>query len=151
MIARRVLLALWAALAGQFLGRLVDLRWHLAHEEFEGTAEQLEAHWLIWLAVLATIAVAVAGLHALPDRPGRSGLILVVGAGAVYVAVAIWHFVEHANGADPELAHVLLALSEVAMFAGAAFATMRARRSTPEPPSPGGANHVYPRRRAGVR
>jgi hypothetical protein len=130
MIADRLLLALWAALAGQLLGRLVDLRWHLTHEEFEGAAEQLEAHWLIWLAVLATIAVAAAGLRARPDRPERNGLRVVVSAGLVYGGIAIWHFIEHANGSDPELAHVLLTLSEVAMFGGAAIATIRARRSS---------------------
>jgi hypothetical protein len=127
MIASRPLAALWGALVLQLLGRLVDLRWHLANDEFEGTSQQLEAHWLIWLGVAATVAVAAVALRQHRAGPGAAAFALVLGSGLLYVGVAVWHFVEHANGADPELAHYLLALTQLGMVAGAALATLAAR------------------------
>jgi hypothetical protein len=116
--------ALWIAVAVQLAGRLLDLRWHLTHDEFEGTSEQLEAHWLLWLGVLATIAVA-AVVSSDSERPaGWSGYLITLFSGCLYVPVAVWHFIEHANGADPELAHVLLAVAGIGMVVGAILATV---------------------------
>ncbi len=42
--------------------------------------------------------------------------------------VAVWHFIEHADGNDPELAHALLALTQVAIVGGAMWATLVVRR-----------------------
>jgi hypothetical protein len=127
MITSHPLRALWIAVALQLLGRLLDLRWHVANDEFEGTAQQFEAHWLLWIGVAATIAVAYAVLRDGESESARRGLILTVVSGALYVAVAIWHFAEHANGADPELAHVLLGLTQLGMVVGAGLATLAAR------------------------
>lgn len=67
---RRLLRFLWAAAAVQLLGRALDGRWHATHDEFEGTRQQLTAHWLLWLGVLATLAVAALGVRLLPDDAG---------------------------------------------------------------------------------
>jgi hypothetical protein len=121
---------LWAAIAAQLLGRALDLRWHLSNDEFEGVSQQFEAHWLLWLGVLATLAVAIAAARRRDLAPlERSGYVALIAAGAAYVAVAVWHFVEHANHNDPELAHVLLGVTQLAMIAGALLATYGARSS----------------------
>jgi hypothetical protein len=136
---RAALRALWIAVGVQLAGRLLDLRWHLANDEFEGTSQQLEAHWLLWIGVLATIAVAGVAVGA-PERPaGRVGYLLTLLSGLVYAPVAIWHFIEHANHADPELAHVLLGLTQIGMVAGAIIATMIARRGRRPVAGPPGA------------
>lgn len=50
-------------------GQLVDLRWHAAHgHRFETAADQLGAHWLIWLGVLVLLIVAVVGARSVPSR-----------------------------------------------------------------------------------
>jgi hypothetical protein len=115
--------ALWAAIGVQLAGRLLDLRWHLTHDEFEGTAEQLEAHWLLWLGVLGTIAVA-AVVVARRELAGYSGYVVALVAGLFYVPIAVWHFVEHANGHELELAHPLLGLGQIGMVAGAVLAVV---------------------------
>jgi hypothetical protein len=120
--------ALWIAVAVQILGRLLDLRWHLDNDEFEGTAQQLEAHWLLWLGVLATLAIALAALRT--ELDGR-GLRALIGITLAYIAVAIWHFVEHANHADPELAHYLLGLTQLGMIGAAIWVTLAFRRGRP--------------------
>ncbi|MFL5821386.1 MAG: hypothetical protein ACJ76S_11965 [Solirubrobacteraceae bacterium] len=127
---KRLLQALWVTVLLQLAGRLVDLRWHLTHHEFEATRQQLEAHWLVWLAVLATIGVAVLAIAG-SSRADLGGYRVVLVAGLVYAAVAVWHFIEHAHHHDPEVAHVLLALSQVAMLGGAVVATVRSRRRNP--------------------
>ena len=123
---------LWATLAVQLLGRLLDLRWHANHDEFEGASEQLQAHWLAWIGVLATLVVAGWAVSR-RGLPGHSGYVAVLGASAVYVPVAGWHFFEHANGADPELAHVLFAASQAVVLVGAIASTLagRAREGGP--------------------
>src|ERR687885_2128755 len=118
---KRLLQALWATVVLQLAGRLVDLRWHLSHHEFEATRQQLEAHWLVWLAVLATIGVAVFAIAG-ASRAGLGGYRVVLVAGLIYAAVAVWHFIEHAHHHDPQVAHVLLALSQLAMLVGAVVA-----------------------------
>jgi hypothetical protein len=119
---------LWAAVAVQLLGRALDLRWHLENDEFEGVSQQFEAHWLLWLGVLATLVVAYAGARRL-DLPSleRRGYAFVLGSGLAYTAVAVWHFIEHANHQDPEVAHVLLGVTQVAMLIGAVIASLGAR------------------------
>ena len=123
----RALRALWIAVGVQLAGRLLDLRWHLNHDEFEGTSQQLEAHWLLWLGVLATLAIAVWAVAGRERFPGYVGYILTAASGFLYAPVAVWHFVEHANGADPEVAHVLLAIGQAGMVLGVIVATVIAR------------------------
>jgi hypothetical protein len=124
----RALRALWIAVAVQLAGRLLDLRWHLAHDEFEGTSQQFEAHWLLWLGVLATVAVAAWGLLRHEWLAGYPGYVLTLASGLFYIPVSVWHFIEHANGRDPELAHILLGIGQVGMVTGAVLATLLARR-----------------------
>jgi hypothetical protein len=128
------LTALWAGLLVQLLGGLLDARWHATHDEFEGASEQLEAHWLLWIGVLATLAVAAWAIWR-RVRPGPLGYLVVLTGAAAYVSVSVWHFIEHANGSDPELAHVLLAISQAAMLTGAIVATLAGLRAR----GPGGA------------
>jgi hypothetical protein len=127
--ARTALQLLWATLLVQVLGRLIDARWHATHDEFEGASEQLEAHWLAWIGVLATLGVAAWAAQR-GVTPGRLGYLTVLVATGFYVPVAVWHFIEHANHSDPELAHVLLAISQIAVLVGAIAATL-AWRSPP--------------------
>ena len=127
---KRLLQALWATVLLQLAGRLVDLRWHLTHPEFEAASQQVEAHWLVWLAVLASIGVAVFAIAG-PSAAAMAGYRVVLIAGLVYTAVAVWHFIEHAHHHDPQVAHVLLALSQLAMLVGAVVATLRSRRHNP--------------------
>jgi hypothetical protein len=119
--------ALWVAVAIQVLGRLLDLRWHLANDEFEGTSQQFEAHWLLWIGVLATLAVAAFAIAQRPRIAGYRGYLTTLIAAGAYVPVSVWHFIEHANGNDPGLAHLLLALTQIAMIAGAVWATLLVR------------------------
>jgi hypothetical protein len=135
--ARRRLQALWVAVGVQLLGWLVDLRWHLTNEEFEGVSEQFEAHWLLWLGVLGALLVSLlAARERGTPAPERRGYLFLLGSGLAYTGVAVWHFVEHANGNDPELAHVLLGVTQVGMILGAVLATLDARRGQPlEAPS----------------
>jgi hypothetical protein len=57
----RLFPALLIGFGAQIAGRLIDLQWHLTHEEFEGAVEQLQAHWLIWLTTVFVIGVAAIG------------------------------------------------------------------------------------------
>ena len=128
MSASRALRALWIAVAVQLAGRLVDLRWHLTHDEFEGTAQQFEAHWLLWIGVLATVGVAAWSVRQPARVPGFWGYVLTLTSGLFYVPISVWHFIEHANGTDPQVAHVLLGVGQSGMVAGAIAATLIARR-----------------------
>jgi cytochrome bd-type quinol oxidase subunit 2 len=122
----------WLAVAAalQVAGRGLDGWWHANHDQFEGAREQLEAHWLIWLGVLTTLAVCAVALRRLErSERERVGYSVTLVSGLVYVPVAVWHFVEHANRNDPELAHVLLALGQAGMIAGIVLVFVRARQA----------------------
>jgi apolipoprotein N-acyltransferase len=127
--------ALWVAIGVQLAGRLLDLRWHLANDEFEGATQQLEAHWLLWLGVVGMVAVALAALRSPAGDAERGGWYALLASAAVYIGVAVWHFIEHANGADPELAHVLLAITAVLMILAAIYITFRAWRARAPAPA----------------
>ena len=128
MFPTRQLKHLWIAFAVQAAGRLLDLRWHLTHDEFEGTAQQFEAHWLLWLGVIATLVVAIQILRS--GEAGVRGPATAVAASCVYIPVSAWHFVEHAAGNDPQLAHLILGLSQLGILAGVIIATVDQRRSS---------------------
>lgn len=125
LIRERPLAALWIAVAVAGLGRLVDLQWHLSHDEFEGAEEQVRAHLVVWIGVLMVLTVSATAVR--QGIPGF-GYRLALLASIVYVAVALWHFIEHANGADPDVAHVLLGITDVAILGGAIAVTLAARR-----------------------
>ena len=125
---RRIVTGLWAGLVVWLAGRLVDARWHSKHDEFEGASQQLEAHWLAWLGVLVTVALAIWGASRFGELRRSLGLRILIAGGALYALVAVWHLIEHAGGADPEAAHVLLVLANAALLVGAVVATASLRR-----------------------
>lgn len=127
--------ALWIAVVVMVLGRLLDLRWHATHDEFEGTTEQLQAHWLVWLGVILVLLVATVAIR---EGSGGVGFRLTLASAGLYVPVAIWHFIEHANGSDPESAHVLLAITNLGIVVGAAAGFFEAR----QPPAAGSRRHA---------
>lgn len=136
-ITTRPLLWIWSTVAVQLAGRVLDGLWHARNEQFEGASEQLEAHWLAWLGVLGTVAVAWLLARAPSTRANRGYLITALGASA-YIPIAVWHFIEHANGDDPAAAHALIGLAQAAMFAGVIVATvLERRRSSVGRPRPG--------------
>ena len=97
---------------------MVDLRWHATHDEFEGGAEQLQAHWLVWLATLFMTAVAIVGVRA-PSVPSqRRGYALVLIANLAYAVVAVVHFFQHLNELEVDWAHVLLVVTNIAAVLG---------------------------------
>lgn len=113
----------------QIAGRALDGWWHSRHDEFEGASQQLEAHWLIWLAVVATVAVCVVALRRLGStQPSSRGYQFTLLSAIGYIGVAIWHFIEHANLRDPEVAHVFLVIFQLGMFVGIAWAVLASRR-----------------------
>jgi hypothetical protein len=63
------------------------------------------------------------------------GYRITLNSGVAYAAVAIWHFVEHANHNDPAIAHVFLAIGQAAMIAGIVLVFVLTRRT----PGPAGA------------
>jgi hypothetical protein len=126
--AKRFLVALWVGVAVQVGGRILDGIWHANHDEFEAVSQQLEAHWLLWLGVLLTLAVAALAVIRLPAGDRNAGHSLVLAGGVLYVPISIWHFIEHANLNDPELAHYLLALGQLAILVGAVVAAILSLR-----------------------
>jgi uncharacterized membrane protein len=138
MVARRYILWLWVAIVVQLLGRGLDGWWHATHDEFEGTSQQFEAHWLLWLGVLFTLGVVIAAFVRLPASERNVGWTVLLLGLILYIPVSVWHFIEHANRNDPELAHILLAVGQLAMLVGVVAATLLARRAPPRAePAPG--------------
>lgn len=103
----RYVKVLLVGVAVQIVGRAIDGWWHATHEEFETAGDQLQAHAVLWIGVVTTLAVSAIAVRQLSGRVQRSYLaLLVISVG--YSIAAIWHFVEHANGADPAAAHIVL-------------------------------------------
>lgn len=113
-VSRKVFTALLIGFGAQIAGRLVDLRWHLTHDEFEGGIEQLQAHWLIWLATLFVLGVAVRGLRYAESQGERRGYQIVLVANLTYAVVAIIHFFQHLDRLEVDWAHLLLTISGIA-------------------------------------
>ena len=112
--------------AGQIAGRLVDLQWHLTPEEFEGAAEQFQAHWLIWLSTLFVVGVSVTALRRGQDPTERRGYQIVLIANLAYTAVAVIHFFQHLDHREVDWAHLLLAITSIAAAIGVLW-VVRAR------------------------
>ncbi|MFN2524944.1 MAG: hypothetical protein ABR505_01565 [Actinomycetota bacterium] len=127
--------ALVVGFVGQIGGRLVDLQWHLTHEEFEGAAEQLQAHWLIWLSTAFVLGVAALALRQ-DSRPAEQrGYLLVLLANLAYAIVAVIHFLQHLDHREVDWAHLLLALTSIAAAIGVIWVIARrftSRRNQPE-------------------
>jgi hypothetical protein len=130
----RLLAGVWAGVALQAAGQVVDLRWHATHPGFERAADQLQAHWLIWLGVLLTLVVAVVGAGRVPSR-WYGGYRLLLLAGLAYALSSAWHFWEHLQLRDPAAPHVLVGIGKAAILAGAISATVVTRQRRVRPGS----------------
>jgi hypothetical protein len=125
--------ALWIGALLFVAGIALDQRWHATHDEFEGTSQQFEAHWLLWIGFAVVLAATVLAFLRLAPRERHRGFTVVLVASAVYLPVTIWHFLAHANEVDPAVAHVLLAIGDAGIIAGAAWtlaASLRERSAT---------------------
>jgi drug/metabolite transporter (DMT)-like permease len=127
--------ALLIGFAGQVAGRLVDLRWHLTHDELEGGVEQLQAHWLIWLATAFVLGVSTMAVRRVQEPAQRWGYIIVLAANAGYGAIAVIHFFQHLNRSEVDWAHALLVVTSVAAVIGVLWviAARLVRKWTREP------------------
>jgi hypothetical protein len=127
--ARPFLIAIWVGVGVQIAGRILDGIWHATNDEFEAASQQLEAHWLLWLGVIITVVAASLAVARVPAGERNWGYSLLLAGGLLYVPVSIWHFIEHANLNDPQVAHYLLALGQGTMIAGAIAALVLTRRA----------------------
>ena len=134
---RRLNLALGAGLVVFLAGIARDLQWHATHDTqkaFETASKQVEVHWILWVGVLVLLVVSAVALRR-SEEPGRGYRITLVSCVA-YAAISVWHFIEHANGNDPQVAHVFLYASSLAIITGASLAliaNMRTRPNTVQP------------------
>jgi zinc transporter ZupT len=121
MLDRRLRIALAAGLVVFLAGTARDLQWHATHDtsqEFETASKQIEVHWLLWLGALIILIAAALALRRTKPARERGGYMLAFAAGIAYALVSVWHFIEHAEGADPQLAHIFLYASAGLMIAG---------------------------------
>jgi hypothetical protein len=106
-------------------GSARDVVWHATHnaqKDFETAATQIEVHWLLWVGALLLLGLSALALRR-PDVAGSSrAYAIIFASGAVYVPVSIWHFIEHANGTDPQIAHLFLYLAAMGLVVGAVLA-----------------------------
>jgi hypothetical protein len=126
--ARRYLEVLWIGAGVQIIGRIIDGIWHATHDEFETASDQLQAHTVIWIGVLVTLVGSALAMRSKP-RDRNIGYPVVLVASIVYAGVAAWHFIEHANHSDPDLPHVLIAVTWVVLLGGVLLATMVSRHA----------------------
>jgi cytochrome bd-type quinol oxidase subunit 2 len=117
--SRTLARTLWIGLVLLVAGRVLDLQWHASHDEFETASDQLRAHWLAWVGAL--VLLVGAGIAVRERHRSPMPAVLLIGA-VGYAAVAVWHFYEHSQLRDPDLPHVLLAISQILMFVGAPLA-----------------------------
>jgi uncharacterized protein YacL len=130
-LASRYLYILLAAVAIQIIGRGIDGYWHATHDEFESASDQLQAHSILWVGVLVALVVSGLAVTRLSARP-RAGYLAVLISSIAYAGAAVWHFIEHANGSDPAIAHVVLGILWAVLLASAALtAIMKRRPHTP--------------------
>jgi hypothetical protein len=114
----RLFPALLIGFGAQIAGRLVDLQWHLTHEEFEGAVEELQARWLIWLTTVFVVGVAALGVRDIDEPDQRRGYLIVLVANLAYGGAAVIHFFQHLNHLEVDWAHLLLAITSIAAAAG---------------------------------
>jgi high-affinity Fe2+/Pb2+ permease len=75
------------------------------------------------------LTTGVIALRRSDTAAGHRGYWLAVLSGGVYAIVSVWHFIEHANGNDPQVAHLFLYVGAAGMIAGAVLGLASARRS----------------------
>ena len=120
---------LWAAFAVQVAGRLLDFWWHATHDEFETGADQLRAHWLVWIGTVLVLVVALRALRQGVGGQVRVGYLVVVWANGLYIPVAIAHFIQHMNHQEVDWAHLSLAVTNIVAAIGVLYVTYASSRS----------------------
>jgi hypothetical protein len=125
---RRIDLALGASVLVFLAGIVRDLQWHATHDtqrEFETASKQVEVHAILWVGALAILTVCALAFRRGQTR-STAGYRVTLASAVAYAGISVWHFIEHANGNDPELAHLFLYASSLAMVSGAFLALRRA-------------------------
>lgn len=112
---------LWAAFGVQIAGRLLDFWWHASHDEFETGGDQLQAHWLVWIGTVLVLVVGARALVAGVSGPERGGYTAIVLANALYVPIAVAHFVQHMNHHEVDSTHLGLATTNVVGILGVVY------------------------------
>jgi hypothetical protein len=103
--------------------------------EFETASKQAEVHWLLWLGALMVLAVTLLTLSRSPFPTRNRGYRLTFASTVLFAIVSVLHFIEHANGTDPELARIFLYGTSFAILAGATLTLIAGRRGeAPRPP-----------------
>jgi hypothetical protein len=129
--ARRLQLAIVIGLL-VFLGGIGrDLGWHATHDtqrEFETASTQVVVHWLLWVGALMLLVTGVIALRRPDTERGHRGFSIAVLCAVVYAVVSVWHFIEHANGNDPQVAHVFLDISAAGIVAATVAGLVLTRR-----------------------
>lgn len=99
---RRLRLTVVAGVVVLTAGRLLDLRWHATHDEFETGSDQLRAHWLAWFGALILLVAAIVAVR----RPfyRSPGFVVLLASALTYAAVAGWHFWLHQHPPRPRSA-----------------------------------------------
>jgi hypothetical protein len=117
-VLRSLRLTVAVGIAVATVGRVIDLSWHARHPEFETGMDQVQAHSVAWLgALILFVAAAVA----VSRRLRTPGFVTILASASLYASVAVWHFVLHVQGRDPDLPHVLLAISQLGLYIGSMF------------------------------
>jgi hypothetical protein len=132
VVRGRASLMLAAGLVVFVAGVARDLQWHATHDtqkEFETASKQVEVHWLLWLGALAVLATSYLLIRRFGTAgKGRYALVAFLSA-VLYAVVSVWHFIEHANGSDPQVAHLFLYAASIGIAAGAGL-TLYSERTT---------------------
>lgn len=122
-----LLTAAWVGVVVVAAGVVVDLRWHAVHGTAAGIDDLVAGHGLIWVGVLAVVAVAAMGARRLPSVWYAGWGLLLVGAIGYAVAEGL-HVWSHETGQAQGLTHMLLQLSKVVVVAGVISATVATRQ-----------------------
>ena len=116
-----ILQLLFGAFAIQVAGRLLDFWWHATHDEFESGGDQVQAHWLVWIGTVLVLFVGLRALRAGVRGPERTGYVTVVVTNALYVPIAVAHFIQHMNRQEVDWAHAGLGLTNVVAALGVLY------------------------------
>ena len=133
---RRHLWPLWGAFAIQVAGRLLDFWWHATHDEFETGGDQLQAHWLVWIGTILVLVVGIGALRAGVNGTERKGYLTVIAANALYVPIAVAHFIQHMNRQEVDWAHAGLGITNLVAALGVLYVSYVSREGQGEATTP---------------
>ncbi len=128
--ARGHLRLLWGAFAVQVAGRLLDFWWHATHDEFETGIDQIQAHWLVWLGTALVLVIGLRALRSSMQEHVCRGYLIVVISNAIYVPIAVAHFIQHQNHQEVDWAHAGLAITNLLGALGVIYVTYASMRSS---------------------